>query len=66
MSITYESTHARYVQARQEYFRLESELAAARAKLTAAERDCSVEWRKVLEAAERRGYKLTSQDRGSL
>jgi hypothetical protein len=48
MSITYESAHKQYRDARDEYDRLESLLAAARAKMNAAERECSVEWRKLL------------------
>lgn len=49
MSITYESAHKRYRDAREEYFRLESLLAQARATMNAAERECSVEWRKLLD-----------------
>lgn len=48
--IDYESTHKRFRDARDEYERLESELAVARAKMNAAERDCSAEWRKLLDA----------------
>jgi len=50
--IEYESAHKRFRDARDEYCRLESELAVARAKMNAAERECSVEWRKVLAASE--------------
>ena len=51
MSINYAYASARknYREAREEYFRLESEIAVALAKMTRAERKCSIEWRKVLD-----------------
>jgi len=49
MSITYESAYKRYRDAREEYERLESQLVAVRAKMNAAERECSVELRKLLD-----------------
>lgn len=49
--MTYESAHKRYTDARKEYCELESQLAVARAKMNAAERDCSIEWRKLLDAS---------------
>lgn len=49
--IEFESTHKRYLDAREEYLRLESLLAVARAKMNEAERNCSVEWRKLLDAS---------------
>lgn len=51
--IEYESAHKRFRDARDEYYRIESELAVALAKLNAAERECSVEWRQLLDAAEK-------------
>jgi hypothetical protein len=52
--VSYESAHKRFVDARKEYQRLESELAAARFKMNQAERECSAAWLKVLAEAERR------------
>lgn len=50
----YEGAHKRFRDARDEYQRLESELAAARARMNAAERECSVEWRRFLDEAHTR------------
>lgn len=51
MSVTYESAHKRYRDAREEYHQLEAALAIVRAKMNAAERECSAEWRKLLDAS---------------
>lgn len=57
----YEGAHKRFREARDEYNRIESDLAVARAKLNAAERECSVEWRKVLDDARGRSIPPASQ-----
>jgi hypothetical protein len=63
--VTFESAHKRLRDAREKYHRLTSELSVARAQLNAAERDVSVEWRKVLDDAHARAAsKLSSDQRG--
>lgn len=61
--MTYETAHKRFRDAREKYHRLESELAAARAEMNAAERDVSVEWRKILDEAHARRSALPSEER---
>lgn len=50
----YEELRAIYAEAKAEFSRLESELAIARAKMRAAEREALDEWRKITDAAKMR------------
>lgn len=67
MTITYESAHKRFRDAREEYYKLEAALAVARAIMNAAERECSFEWRNLLEASKADDYSPASlQNRGEV
>lgn len=50
----YEELRAVYADAKAEFHRLETELAVARAKMRAAEREALTEWRKITDAAKMR------------
>lgn len=65
MTVTYESAHKRYLDAREDCHRLESEMAVARAKMNAAERECSVEWLKLLDDARQRSVAPTKCGEGA-
>lgn len=62
--MSYESAHKRFANARERYHQLESELAVARAEMNAAERECSVEWRKVIDEAHARRSAVASDQCG--
>jgi hypothetical protein len=49
MSEKYYQLRAVYVEAKQEYYRLETELAVARAKMRAAERAAITKWRNLTD-----------------
>lgn len=65
MSDAFDAAHKRFRDAREDYDRLRSELAAACAKMNAAERDVAVEWQKVLDAAEKRSLAQSQHHSGT-